>query len=342
MRYRLMLTSFIFVLFSFTASAQSNTNDLNDYELNGKVKTLMLTEPIYPIVYDAFNQPLTRNTHVYTRFNEAGYILENSDQNGKTTFDYFAGGDKLRSKMVDKSWKGKDTIYTSYFWYTYGYNEKGNLSEETQYNSDGAIIYRTRYHYNETGNLIKKQEYNPEGIYSSVAYQYDEKGNNTAVLIYNSENERSADRIKTFTYNPTGKLVTETDSIHYRYGSKTTYDYDEHGNLIEKKDFSPNDNKVLTLSSIYNYKYDAQGNLIEENISRLNNKNVVTHSSTYSYKYDALGNKIAENRITPEAKAASNHVYVYKYDKMNNWVKWTEYKDNKRIHVKKRKLTYYR
>ena len=90
------------------------------------------------------------------------------------------------------------------------YDEKGNLIEDNQYNSDGSLGSNWTYKYDEKGNLI---EYSDGELYikSIYKYKYDEKGN----------------RIEGNRYNSDGSLY-----------SKLTYKYDEKGNQIEENEYN--------------------------------------------------------------------------------------------------------
>jgi hypothetical protein len=118
--------------------------------------------------------------------------------------------------------------------FLFKYDEKGNLIERNEYNSDNSLKIKTTYKYDEKGNRIGLNQYNSAGsLNSKETYKYDEKGNRIELNWYISD------------------------------GSLYTCKYDEKGNWIEGNFY--NSNGSLYRRGIAEYKYDNKGNWIELN-----------------------------------------------------------------------------
>lgn len=201
------------------------------------------------------------------------------------------------------------------------FNEKGNKTEESEYNSDGTLSVKHTYHYNEKGKIDYEQYYRPDGSkWKTTNYTYDEKGN---------WHEYS---------------VVEGDY----YLNKSTYSYDEKGNMIEMKSYKLDKgircsefNYDTTPFYKYTYKYNEKGNLIEGN--SYNTDGSLSYKDTY--KYDDKGNKTESNRYRSDGRLYtkglyddkgntieysmynlngslySKSTYKYEYDNHNNWTK---------------------
>ncbi len=86
-------------------------------------------------------------------------ILEISSFDAEIYFDDIKKG-KSRKKVLCK------------------YNEKGNLIENNDYNSDGSLYEKYIYKYDSKGNLIEINSYKSDGsLREKNTYKYDSKGN---------------------------------------------------------------------------------------------------------------------------------------------------------------------
>ena len=113
------------------------------------------------------------------------------------------------------------------------FNEKGDVIEGAEYNSDGSLDEKIIYKYDSKGNEIERAEYNSDGsLDDKLIYKYDSKGNKIEQAFYNSD----------------GSL-----------NEKIIYKYDSKGNEIERARYNSDgslDRKLI-------YKYDSKGNIIE-------------------------------------------------------------------------------
>ena len=68
------------------------------------------------------------------------------------------------------------------------FNEDGNKTEETSYNSDGELQSKSKYQYDKDGNKTEETSYNSDGeLQSKSKYQYDMNGNKTEDTSYNAD-----------------------------------------------------------------------------------------------------------------------------------------------------------
>jgi hypothetical protein len=58
----------------------------------------------------------------------------------------------------------------------YKYNEKGNLTEQSKYNSDGSIDSREIHKFDTKENEIEWTKYEDGSLKSTVTYKYDDSG----------------------------------------------------------------------------------------------------------------------------------------------------------------------
>ena len=115
-------------------------------------------------------------------------------------------------KLTEKLGKiVKDDIINKKWFYRF--NQKGDVIEAAQYNSDGSLDckYTYKYKYDLQGNRIEAAQYNSDGSLNwKCTYKYDSQGNKVEEIEYTSD----------------GSLFGK--SFH-----KSLCKYDSHGNLIE-------------------------------------------------------------------------------------------------------------
>ena len=80
------------------------------------------------------------------------------------------------------------------------FNEDGNKTEETSYNSDGELQSKYKYQYDKDGNITERTSYNLDGELSyKIQYHYDEYGNDIEKISYNADGIRVG-KIKKYHY----------------------------------------------------------------------------------------------------------------------------------------------
>lgn len=170
--------------------------------------------------------------------------------------------------------------------------EKGKRKMEApKYYRDFYVVL------NEKGNKIEKTEYNSDGSsFVKLIYQYDGKGNTV-----------SEDR-----YNGDGSLAKK---------NQFTYNFDDHGNMIEKNWIQPNG----SLGDKTVFKYDDKGNIIE--MSWFNEDGSSGGKGTR--RCDEKGNMVEGVYFKPDGKI--DWRYTYRYDEKGNRVEENIYKGEKFI-----------
>lgn len=186
---------------------------------------------------------------------------------------------------------------------------------------------------------------------SKIVLFYNEKGK----LIKQKDIYKKGIVVCDYTYNDKNQLVTEI----YRT-SKTTYDYDEFGNLISYKNFEKDN---LIFKKIYSYKDNLlikyqffNKNVLSENIIyeydhkkkscvlkdtnntiirlTLHDKkgNVIESASQYAViklKYDKYNRLIEKICLDKNGKLKYMNQYLNKYDKYNNLIETITMTDGK-------------
>jgi len=186
------------------------------------------------------------------------------------------------------------------------FDEKGNLIEQIQDDSDGNMYYKWTLKYDEKGN-IEGNEYSADGsLNRKEVYKYAEKGNLIEMSGYDFDG-----------------------SLMYKF----VYKYDNKRHLIEHSLYNPDGN--LREKSIY--KYDNKGNKIEEDKYHSNG----SLDYTLAYKYDKKGNVIDEGWYNRVGNLIPQYTYKYEYDEKNNWIKKIKYDDDVATVITVREIEYY-
>lgn len=312
------------LIFYSSCKAQSSDpkdkpkSDLAQKNLKGKIKSLIETR--FNTV-EKFGEPqkgslIDKNSHKYNLTgNEIEFVTYGSDgkiESNHTT-KYDNKGNKIEVKDYDMPLESNETI-------TYKYDSKNNLIEEVSSNDK-----KTVYKYNSQNRLIDKSEFNKYingfKLVGKDTYKYDEKGNQ---IEFNSYNGDGSLRSKTLTKYDNTNNTKEWDSYSSdgTLNSKSLNKYDEKSNLLEIRSYNFKGN----LDNISTMKYNEFGIMIEMNTG-LEYKEF--------YKYDNNGNEI-------EYSAGGNKkFYQYTFDKMGNWIKQTEFENNKPTLLIERIIEYY-
>jgi YD repeat-containing protein len=228
------------------------------------------------------------------------------------------------------------------------FNEKGNITEETSFNSKGKIDSKRVYTYDANENLILQdffiydQAEKKLVMLGKYGYKYDDRGNKTEEGNYTTDGTDLYSITSKRIFDEKGNRIAIINYFHSYSGakndsSKTTYIYDELGNCIEE---FTNSNSFHSKT----FKYDEKGNNIETTTfnkdgslkstetSRYNiDNNVVEFYSglgkRYTYFYDEKGNKTEETVYNPDGSLAYAFCYkwVYDYDTIGSCNKITQY-----------------
>lgn len=202
------------------------------------------------------------------------------------------------------------------------FNEKGQLIQERHINYlEGVVYSETINTYNDKGLELERSTFNSKGeLNFRYSYQYDEKGNKTNEISYDSDNKIDNNKI----FDEKGNKIEETyyDSKG-KLESRTANKYDEKGNMIEKEYFELD--KLMEREK-YVYKYDSKGNKIEVEGSLYDSEGELKDRMKNINKYDRKGNVIEEIRY--DLSGDLNNKFTYKYDKNDNEIEFCNYNSN--------------
>lgn len=164
----------------------------------------------------------------------------------------------LLTKTIQYDGAGKILEYD-----TYNYDLSNNPIKQVTYAGDGTMKRQLLKVFNDKNQITKETNLNADGsIAYCYGYDYDEKGYSSKTIVYNTQNTAFIDEYTLFTRNESGTII-ESDI----YNSTNT--------LIEKSKFNDagfltelfkfNDSGTLKLEQ--KSKYDSKQRLIEKSVT---------------------------------------------------------------------------
>ncbi len=188
------------------------------------------------------------------------------------------------------------------------YGKNGFIIEKNGENLDGTLNYRNIYKYDSVTGLLVETNF------------YDENEKLKYTTNFKFENGNLIEE----------NIFDEFGNPSYSFSNK----YDANGNLIEEHFY--NENGVLIWKSIFTV--DPKGavlekkTIIDESFEELNTKE--------TYVYDTKGNIISSKRYGLE-NTFDLITNKYEYDSQGNWIKRTEFENNKPKAISEKKIEYY-
>jgi len=321
-----------------------NQTNVYDYDASGRVirKTdndASTTSYEYDLVGQLTRIQYSDGKEVAFSYNPLRKIEEVKDWLGTTTFSVDEIGritkvEDFDNKSIEYTWSeaGERTSikYPDGSEVYYSYDPSGRIAKVSdgfntaQYTYDalGHITNRelqngakSSYSYNRIGLIDKIVHTNKAGVISSMAFQYDEKGNKVETHNTRQMPNGILETTKNnYSYDPLGRLtsVVKDDEII------RTYQYDGFGNRIAREN--------LIDDCIENYEYDPLNRLVSSSHS---------NGQTSTYTYDSQGNLSsiikddspiksfafdAANRMF-KASTADGGIAKYTYDGLGRRVK---------------------
>ena len=216
---------------------------------------------------------------------------------------------------------------------TIDFNEQGNYSRITYFDSYGREVGYTDFSYNEQNQLVAEQNYDAEGNLSdNRTYSYDEKNRVNQIIRFNNAG------------GLTGSTLTEYDDKKNMIERAT---YNARGRLLGKEVSKTNENDFPIETKIYN----SENNLVNYRTEVFDKKGLRRELTALSpeedvlmkisFDYDKRGNLILQEG-TDETGAAFLPVrYEYEFDNRKNWIKRVEYIGDKPTFVVERQFQYY-
>ena len=238
-------------------------------------------------------------TNSYTYDTNGDLIASSSDISGTRT-EYTNDSNGLELSSVSYGNDG-ELVYR----FEKKYDDENHLINDVRYRDDGSIQARWDYEYDLNGNLIREKwmSYTGNGSdqatyyiddYQDICYGYDEDNGITSKI----SRRYMVGAAGTF-YTNNGENLKMGEYSE----TKTSYTYDDDGNLIEEQSYT---NGVLNNRSTHQY---ADGQL-HTTINFFNNDQL---SSKVYYTYDDNGNCISEEYYDSEDKMYLKREYVYVY-----------------------------
>ena len=216
---------------------------------------------------------------------------------------------------------------------TIDFNEQGNYSKITYFDSYGQIVGYTDYLYNKQNQLTTEQNYDAEGGFSDKrVYSYDEKNRINQIVRLNSSG------------NLTGSTLIEYDD---KKNIIERASYNARGKLLGKEVSKTDKNDFPIETKIYN----SENRLVNYRTEAFDKKGLRRELTVFSpeedvlmkisFNYDKKGNLILQEG-TDETGAAFLPVrYEYEFDKQKNWIRRVEYVGDKPTFVTERHFQYY-
>ncbi len=214
------------------------------------------------------------------------------------------------------------------------FNDKGNITEITDYTPEGYFNYKTVYKYNNKGNKIEMKELILDDYYfdgrvktrAMETYEHDSKGNLTATNFYDQDGKLTIKHIFKYNdkrnliekriYDSTGSLTERWAFVYDAFGNKIEESiYDGTGSFLKKRSFKNDDEKIAKL-------YKSPARLIEE--KEFDANNALLYTTTYAY---GVQGNVVERSTKYSDGSSEKWTNVYDYGKSNNWIKAIEYKN---------------
>ncbi len=207
----------------------------------------------------------------------------------------------------------KDTIESIR---VYRYDEKGNLTEQYEYISEGRRQSKIVYTINESGKTTEADSMNGDGnILSKSFYSYDAKGK----LLEIKSQDTLGNQLKAvvFTYSESGLLREEKGTeANGKTIYRKIYKYDATGALLQNDYF--NADAKLYLSC----KFNAGGKLYESKTYFADG----TVGSRHAVFFDRVGYKIEEDDFDENGKLLKQFTFLCgPFVGLGLWVKETKY-----------------
>ena len=138
------------------------------------------------------------------------------------------------------------------------YDDKGNVTETTCYDSEGNMAWKYIYKYDKNDNELEWSSYESDGSLSSkIVREYDNRGNKIESRLYGPKNKEVSKSI--YKYDEKNNMI-ECIRDSRKRENKEIYEYDNNGNCIECiRYFYGNESK-----DIYEYVFDKMDNWISK------------------------------------------------------------------------------
>ena len=332
-----------FAAMGLDINGDNNGSDIHPKKAKVPKKSKNIPEAIPLNEVKILNAPASKETETdkIEAFSGSSYLVYNEDgsfkcscrEDGKLVLNKVPA--YLGHLNPDNSFK--------YAFEKYSYDENGNCTRFTKFDTGGNVEYFTDYKYDEKGNKIQEIKYKSNGkVKSFVNYVYDDEEKQIACNYYNEKGNltycTNPESTPSFLPPKEGALLPEgikfnstiltqrldKASEEYEFGD-TKVLYDENG-YAEK---IYNNGRLLydiirfggeEISICHKYEYNKDGKLVRENIYDGDG----IPSTFWKYEYDEIsGNRIKDIQYKKDGNPVT--LYLHEYDKNNERTLTTQY-----------------
>lgn len=213
---------------------------------------------------------------------------------------------------------------------TFSYDNNGKLVKHN--------VYKNKYDNN--GNIIEiasmSEDNKTKSDGSKVNYKYDEKGNRTESISFDSNGNLKYKTI--YRYNANHKVIEE--SLISPIGKvicRDVYDYDKNGNRVLWDHYYSDGRLVSKIIK----KYDDRNNPIYFETWGISDGKLLLENKS-KRTYDLNNNILEETSFGPNGEFDGRIIYKYRYDEHQNWIERVSYSDNNKPgSILERKIEYY-
>lgn len=204
-------------------------------------------------------------------------------------------------------------LHTVWFWtekkvtnadggsvYSRTYDDKGNLLTDTFASNDGKGGHGSSFTYDAAGNMLTHDTYDNYAT-GHAEFTYDAAGRKVAETFSNSEGYYATTE---YIYREDGLLAEWL--FHYnKTEDRTTYTYDDKGNLLKKQEIITIGGKQVQ-ENVVEWTYDESGNKLSE-----------TNSGGFrsEWTYDDRGNVLSGTDLDNDGNIRRG--VLYEYDDQN-------------------------
>lgn len=238
-----------------------------------------------------------------------------------------------------------------YYYRTYKFNTKGDVTEECYRNEDGSIIWKDVYQYDANGNTTAYTEYRSDGsLYGKSTWKYSPEGllldntrydgDGTISYKYVYEYDAAGNEVKCSRYGENYTLREVTKRKYEGNNQTELAVYNGAGELQSMSKRQYNDDGNVTLEA----SYGVGGALQDKYVTTYNEKGLRYSVKRYNadglawedfYYYDEAGNCIKYFEFLADGSVSAKSYYTYdennyrtsylKYDKDENVIDHVEY-----------------
>lgn len=252
-------------------------------------------------------------TESITRYNNSGYIIEESNFNNidgslqtRKAYRY-----DNRGNIIEETVTTNENITKT----VNRYNTLNKLSESILYKNDGSIDKKITYLYDNNGLLLETIGYLQDGrLFLRESFLYDHTGNvaerknSQNKFVYGYSNSGNIRTLLKYT-----RVFHLSDSTSYQLTDRYEFTFDKKDNLVSMSNFRPDS----TVKARYEYTVDPNGLLTSE--KEFSGDNALVYQRRIIYD--------AANNVTEESGFDHSYYFktTYKYDSRGNLIETVEY-----------------